>query len=108
MTNLLRKQRIKPARPTAPADSLTISTYLERSVPEKHKLATQRALLGQIPRSTAIRVKCLQCCNYERETVRTCAVLTCALYPVRPYQDRAPGAPVDSDEEADGDDNQED
>lgn len=103
MTNLLRKQRIKPARALSLAESVTISAYIERSVPDKHKIATTRALLGQIPRSTAIRVKCLQCCNYERETIKACAVLTCALFPVRPYQDKAAGA----EEEVDGDDQEE-
>jgi len=103
MTNLLRRQRIKPARDTSSVESQIIHAYIERSVPDKHKIATERALLGQIPRSTAIRVKCLQCCNYERETIKQCAVLTCALFPVRPYQDKAAGA----EEEADGDDNQE-
>lgn len=74
----------------------TINAYVQRSVPDKHKTATLRALLGQIPRSTAIRVKCLQCCNYERETIKTCSVLTCALWPVRPYQDKPE---TDTDEE---------
>ena len=97
MTNMLRRQRIKPARLTTPAEGLTISAYIQRSVPEKHKIATERALLGQITKTVAIRVKCLQCCNYERETIKQCAVLTCALFPVRPYQDKAPGA-VEDDE----------
>lgn len=101
MTNLLRKQRIKPARSTLPTELSIISNYIERSVPDKHKLATERALLGQIPRSTAIRVKCLQCCNYEREAIKLCTVLTCALYPVRPYQDKAP-CTLDSETEDEG------
>lgn len=99
MTNLLRKHRIKPARPTTPAERSTIAAYVLRSVPEKHKIATERALLGQIAKTTAIRVKCLQCCNYERETIKQCAVLTCALFPVRPYQDKAPGAVEDDEAE---------
>lgn len=84
-----RAPRIKEARNTSEVEQNKIQTYLDKSVPEKHKLATQRALLGQITRSTAIRVKCLQCCGYQREEIKTCAVLTCALFPVRPYQDKA-------------------
>jgi hypothetical protein len=98
MTNLLRKQRIKPARTVSLLESVKISAYIETSVPEKHKIATARALLGQIPRSTAIRVKCLQCCGYQRDEIKACAVLTCALFPVRPYQDKT----TDSDDEGAG------
>lgn len=86
---LPRAPRIKEARNTTPEEQRKIEEYVEQSVPEKHKIATRRALLGQITRSTAIRVKCLQCCGYQREEIKTCSVLTCALFPVRPYQDKA-------------------
>lgn len=88
MTNLIRRQRIKPERSVQNDDREKIDAYIQQSVPDKHKLATQRALLGQITRSTAIRVKCLQCCGYQREEIKVCAVITCALFPVRPYQDK--------------------
>jgi hypothetical protein len=88
MTNLIRRNRIKEERNTTPQEREYIAVYIERSVPDKHKIATERALLGQIPRSTAIRVKCLQCCNYEREQIIHCTVVTCALHPVRPYQNK--------------------
>jgi hypothetical protein len=84
-----RAPRIKEARLTTVVEQKKIQLYIDQSVPEKHKLATQRALLGQITRSTAIRVKCLQCCGYQRDEIKTCAVLTCALFPVRPYQDKS-------------------
>lgn len=88
MTNLIRRQRIKPERTVENTDRQRIDAYIQQSVPDKHKLATQRALLGQITRSTAIRVKCLQCCGYQREEIKVCSVITCALFPVRPYQDK--------------------
>ena len=84
-----RAPRIKEARNTTSAEQKKIQLYIDQSVPEKHKLATQRALLGQITRSTAIRVKCLQCCGYQREEIKVCTVITCALFPVRPYQDKS-------------------
>jgi hypothetical protein len=86
--NVLRKARIKPEKPLPPAQRELVLQYVERSVPDKHKIATQRALLGQITRSTAIRIKCLQCCNYDRESVKECGVYSCALHPVRPYQSK--------------------
>lgn len=88
MTNVIRRNRIKEERKLEPQQRQYIAIYLENSVPDKHKIATERALLGQIPRSTAIRVKCLQCCNYEREQIIHCTVLTCALHAVRPYQNK--------------------
>lgn len=81
-----RAPRIKDERITSPEELAKIEKYIAQSVPEKHKIATRRALLGQITRSTAIRVRCLQCCNYEREQIQLCSVITCALHPVRPYQ----------------------
>ena len=85
---VLRKSRFKEERILPPEDRKYIDIYLDRSVPEKHKIATQRSLLGQAPRSLAIRVKCLQCTNYDREEVIHCRVLSCALHTVRPYQDK--------------------
>lgn len=99
MTSLLRKNRIKPERAVQNDDRKKIDAYVEQSVPDKHKLATQRALLGQITRSTAIRVKCLQCCGYQREEIKVCTVITCALFPVRPYQDKNATAEVDGGDE---------
>jgi len=86
MTNMLRKQRIKPEKPVSEKHLSDVDAYIERSVPDKHKIATRRALLGQTPRSAAIRIKCLQCTNYQREEITNCAVNTCALLQVRPYQ----------------------
>lgn len=93
-----RAPRIKTPRPVTPAEAATLERYLAQSVPDKHKIATERALLGQIARSTAIRVKCLQCCGYQREEIKVCTVITCALFPVRPYQDKTETNADDSEE----------
>lgn len=34
----------------------------------------------------AIKLKCLECSNYQTEEVRLCPVTDCALFPHRPYQ----------------------
>ena len=81
-----RGPRIKPPRAVTPTERDAITVYIRDSVPEKHKIATERALLKQVPRSVAIKTKCLSCCNFEREEVRYCAVYTCPLNPYRPYQ----------------------
>lgn len=92
-----RAPRIKNERAVTLRERKVIDAYVDSSVPEKHKIATQRALLGQITRSTAIRVKCLQCCGYQREEIKLCTVVVCALYPVRPYQDKVE---VEDDEDS--------
>lgn len=88
MTNLIRRNRIKPERKTTPEDRKYIADYIDRSVPEKHKMATERALFKQVPRSVAIKTKCLSCCNFDREEVKMCSIIICPLNPYRPYQDK--------------------
>jgi hypothetical protein len=92
-----RGPRVKAERAVSAAEQASIEQYIETSVPEKHKLATRRALFGQMGKALALKQKCLQCCGYQREEVKMCTVLTCALHPVRPYQDRAPGEPEDEE-----------
>ena len=92
--NVLRRAKVKPPRALPVQVQSAVLRYVAASVPEKHKIATQRVLQGQLPRSAAIRIKCLQCCNYDRDEVRGCTVVTCALHPVRPYQTRGTAAEV--------------
>ena len=110
----LRKPRIKPEREVTPYEMERINWYINNSVPEKHKLATRRALLGQVSRSVAIRINCLQCCNYERKAVKLCEVVTCAIYPLRPYKDKdgqidtdSEDLDIDQDTDLDGDEDDE-
>jgi hypothetical protein len=84
-TPIVRK-RIQDPRPTTPAELAKIKKYVETSVPDKHKIATERALLKQVSRSVAMRVKCLSCSNYEMQEAKNCAVVLCPLWPYRPYQ----------------------
>jgi len=81
-----RPPRIKPPKPLPPEDLLRIEEYVRASVPDKHKIATLRALTGQTQKAAALKQKCLQCCGYQREEISVCTVVTCALHPVRPYQ----------------------
>lgn len=81
-----KRQRVKAEKAFSAEQREIITRYVENNVPDKHKIATRRALFGQMSRATAVKVKCLQCCNYDREEVRHCTVVTCALHNVRPYQ----------------------
>lgn len=78
--------RVKPPRVTDPVTVGRIHLYVEAAVPEKHRMATERALLGQMSRANALKIKCLQCSNYQMLEVRNCTVVTCALHNLRPYQ----------------------
>jgi len=82
----VRSPRIKAGIALPPRTLERIAEYLRDSVPDKHKIAAERALLKKIPPAAAIKQKCLACCNYEREAVRDCGVVTCPLNPYRPYQ----------------------
>lgn len=35
---------------------------------------------------SALKLKCLDCSNYEPKEIKNCRVTSCALYPYRPYQ----------------------
>ena len=80
-----RAPRVKEPSVTEPSVVERVERYIDVSVPELHKIATRRALLGMMSRTNAIKIKCLACCNYQREEVKTCGVVTCPLHPVRPY-----------------------
>lgn len=81
-----RPPRVKPPRGMPAEQRRTIDEYISKCVPDKHKLATERALTGQLGKALALKIKCLQCVGYQREEISVCAVITCALHPVRPYQ----------------------
>lgn len=81
-----RPPRIKPAK-TMPAEDLKrIEEYVRTSVPDKHKIATLRALTGQTMKAASVKMKCMQCAGYSRDEVTNCTVTTCALHMHRPYQ----------------------
>ncbi len=85
-TQTPRPPRLKPAKTLPGEQGQRRVEYVRTSVPDKHKLATLRALTGQTAKSAALKQKCLQCCGYQREEISVCTVITCALHPVRPYQ----------------------
>lgn len=78
---------------TAVAAGRTTSSRLAAvvgTVPAKHRAAVQKSLRGALPPRQAIRVKCLDCCHFDRAEVPACAVVLCPLWAVRPYRKAAP------------------
>jgi hypothetical protein len=48
-----------------------------------------RAFAGKASPRQAIKARCLQCSNYQRDEIKHCTVEGCALWTYRPYQDDA-------------------
>jgi hypothetical protein len=61
--------------------------FLEQ-VPDLHRPALERVYFGnaQKSRALAVKLKCLDCCCYQREEVRHCRAVTCPLWGIRPFQ----------------------
>jgi hypothetical protein len=45
-----------------------------------------RAFAGTASPRQAIKARCLQCSNYQRDEITNCTVVGCALHAYRPYQ----------------------
>ena len=60
--------------------------YVDKA-PESVKGILERAFLGK-SKATAIKAKCLSCCNWQRSEITACAVFICPLHPFRPFQSK--------------------
>ena len=59
---------------------------LNSIVPEKYKPIVKRVVKGSM--SAAVKLKCLDCCNYQTIEVKLCECRECSLWAFRPYQGR--------------------
>ena len=57
-----------------------VSEYLPSA-----KLTFQKAFSGK-SKALAIKAKCIECSNLQKQEVALCQVLGCPLYPYRPYR----------------------
>lgn len=57
---------------------------LQKSVPETFLPLVERIVNGSV--TSAVRLMCLQCSNFQRVEVKECQMTNCALYAFRPYQ----------------------
>jgi len=53
-------------------------------VPSTYKNLVKRIEKGS--KTAAIKLKCLDCANYQPKEVKYCTVSSCPLWPIRPYQ----------------------
>ena len=54
-------------------------------MPSSYRGVYQKAMAGKSLRA-AVNAKCQSCGGWKRVEVRDCTVVTCPLYPYRPYQ----------------------
>ena len=80
-------QECSPGAPIA-ANVDRTARYLSQA-PESQRLTLSRALEGTASPRAAIRAKCLDCCAFDRNEVRYCPAILCALHRYRPFQDAA-------------------
>jgi hypothetical protein len=57
-------------------------------VPQLYKKLFVRQTIGKSSMPAAIKLKCLDCTNYQKEEITKCTVLTCSLHRIRPYQNK--------------------
>ena len=62
-----------------------VAKYLE-GVPVSARGVVSRAHMKTGGRMNAIKAKCLDCSNWQRDEIAECRVLTCPLHPWRPFQ----------------------
>lgn len=70
---------------TAERSAERIARYLS-AAPTTQKLTLAKALQGTASPRQAIKAQCLDCCAFDREEVRLCPAVTCALHAYRPFQ----------------------
>lgn len=62
-------------------------SFIEQA-PDLYKAPLERLYFGtgQKSRALAVKLKCLDCCCFQREEVRRCPVASCPLWGLRPFQ----------------------
>ena len=57
---------------------------IRASVPEQYQKLVEKVEKGS--RNAAIKLRCLDCSNWQKKEITLCTVKECGLYPFRPYQ----------------------
>lgn len=69
-------------------ESLKKRSAFVETVPALHRPALTRLWEQSAPKSRAlaVKMKCMDCCCWQREEVRNCPAVTCALWDYRPFK----------------------
>lgn len=68
-----------------PAEQEKVDFYVAKA-PTSLQGVLRRSYAKTGGRANAIRAKCYDCSNWQREEVAECKVTTCPLHPWRPFQ----------------------
>lgn len=60
---------------------------LKLETPKRFLPIVQKAQKGSA--KACIKLKCLECSNWDSKEVKLCNIINCPLYPIRPFQPRA-------------------
>jgi len=62
---------------------------LIRSLPRYTQTLLAKKVMGKLRKGEALKLKCLDCSNYQIDEIRFCPVTQCPLHDLRPYQVRS-------------------
>lgn len=57
-----------------------------KNIPQQLQMLWLRVHCDSASRSDHVKLKCLDCCCWEREEVRKCTTQQCPLWKIRPYK----------------------
>lgn len=57
---------------------------LKSSTPKKYQGVVEKARTGSL--KAVLRLKCLECGDYQQEEIRHCGITSCPLYSIRPFK----------------------
>lgn len=69
------------------AENTQRSNYL-KLVPRLYRVLMYDVFNGKNSYAKAVKAKCLDCAQYQKNEIKKCAVITCPLFEMRPYQDK--------------------
>jgi hypothetical protein len=67
--------------------SLTVVEVLKKAFPKHRHGTIRRAARGSL--TAATKLKCLDCCNQDVDSIRECTITSCPLWSFRPYKSKA-------------------
>lgn len=57
---------------------------LYKTVPQQYHSVIKQVEKGSL--KGILKAKCLDCCNYDKNEIKNCEIIECALWSIRPYQ----------------------
>ena len=81
----------KDKRPKYTDDQIEQMRHWRRNIPDKHHGAYRKGYdkaMNKESMRAAVNGKCLDCMGWMKTEVQKCDIVTCTLWPYRPYQSR--------------------